>query len=253
MTSRIVNARRWAAAAVGALGVASVAAAEISHEIFVIRASSSLGSGVGTWTVDDGMFEPDGSFTWWLDQPYDIRSAGGQVIATLSTAFLSLQADPVVALSFEVTAGAADTVFTIDSALLSFPAFGSAEGRARAGVDVSDLNGNGVTLTGGFAGGKAYRSAYNGPVGAGTTFATLIDTPVAGGPFSGSGADEEFPGPPPAFSPIAGLVSDMHAQYSFTLSARDAAAGTSVYVIIPSPAGLALLGTGLLVLGRRRR
>jgi hypothetical protein len=45
----------------------------------------------------------------------------------------------------------------------------------------------------------------------------------------------------------------MSAQFSFMLSAFDAASGTSNYQIVPAPGALALLGLGGLAATRRRR
>ena len=121
--------------------------------------------------------------------------------------------------------------------------------RATAGVTVTDNDANGATLTGEGAGGSFFNAAYNG----GTTFADLISGPfttsVAG---SNSGA-QDFPAAPGAFDPIGGTLTDIQAQFNFTLSANDSASGTSGFFSIPTPGAATLIALGGLAGLRRRR
>jgi hypothetical protein len=156
-------------------------------------------------------------------------------------------------LSFNVLAGSVDTTFTITSALVSFAAINPAEGRASASLTVTDLNGNGVTLTPGADQGGAYTSRYNGLAPGGTLFhdffSTPLTTPIPGDSTTVAG---DFPGGG-AFVPIAGSVVSISSRFSFTLSANDLASGTSVFRVVPAPASLSLLGLGGLLGARRRR
>jgi hypothetical protein len=92
--------------------------------------------------------------------------------------------DPNVVLGFAVVAGPVNTLFTITSALV---AVGASDPWAHvsAALTVTDLDGNGATLTGGHAAGRALEARYNSPglpVWAGllgTHGAGALDTEVA--------------------------------------------------------------------------
>ena len=68
--------------------------------------------------------------------------------------------DPVVTLNFVVSSGGGAS-FTVTSAALSFPVLPTASARATAALTVTDFDGGGASLTGGFDGGNAYRAFYN--------------------------------------------------------------------------------------------
>lgn len=234
---------------IGLLGASAAAAsAEISDRVFRVQATNANGTAVWEVPFDENCYSRDtDTYAWELSEPVTLRSADGTVIGTVGAAGTTLIGDPVVNLNFLFVAGAANTAFSVSSALLSFPPITSAVGQASAQIGSTDLDGNGVTITGGYVGNtKGYLAQYNGFVPTGTTFATLVDNQT-GGAFS-SNIESESVG----VTPIGATVSDMSSQFSVVVSAHDQVSGTSVYVITPEPAALALLGLGGLALLRRR-
>lgn len=252
MKNVVLTPRNVLTAAAALVGLAAVANADFSDIIFRIEATNANGSGSFVGHLGDGRFYEDGSYDW-RSGHIDITDDTGNIIASLDNAYLFLRDDPEVTLNFQVTAGALDTAFTITSATVSFlPIQG--EGRAAAGISITDVNGGGATLTGTHNNGAAYLAQYNGAVPNGTNFASLLSDPVVAGEFDSADDNEEFPGGG-LYTPIAGLVDDMSARWKFSVSRGDAASGTSTYIIniIPSPSSLALLGLGGLLAARRRR
>lgn len=235
------------------LTVSAASAATLSDVLFRVEVQSSAGSGVFEATVDDGSW--DGNiFTWAPTANIDVTDAfSRQVLAIVHADATSLyiDADPIMGLNFAVSAGASDTIFTISSPLLSFPAISSAVGRASAGVSITDQNGDGVTRIGGYASGtESYRADYNGLVPSGTLLQTILDNDAAG-PFDTSTSNEEYPSGG-GFVPLAGAVSSMSSQFKFELSALDSAAGTSVFVVLPEPGTFPLLMLVAASIVRRR-
>lgn len=226
----------------------AVLAGTISDVVFRVEATNSHGT--GSWEVlyDEANYHrATDTYEWSMAGPVEIRSTSGHVIGTIASASEMIVGDPVINLNFLVIAGAADTTFTITSALLSFPAIDNAVATASAQIGSTDLDGNGVTVTGLFAGNtKGYRADYNGLVPAGTNFAMLVSN-QAGVAFSSNISSET--------QPTAGIgngIVDMSSQFRFTVSANDQASGTSIYVVTPEPASVALLALGGLVALRRR-
>lgn len=234
------------------LALAGVALADVSDIVFQVQASNDAGSGVFTVYFSDGTWEGQ-RFYWELPSSVPIMSATGQEVAWLIVDeqanrrnVVELFGDPQVNLGFAMQAGPGPTNFTVKSALLTIvPALLNPDGRASVGINVSDADGTGATLTGLGPTGGAYLAQYNGFVPAGTTFDESIPGIVAP-PFSTNSGSNDT-----GWLPIAGLVSDMSTQVSFQLTAFDFASGTSNFQIVPEPAGalLALAAVGLL---RRR-
>jgi len=222
----------------------------LTEEIFSLSVSSSLGTATKIVTLeDDGVLVfPDGTVIWNSQVGYDLVDPdNGNTIATLSNGSATIIDDPVLGLSFTLVGGAEDTNVEVTSALLGV-GFGNAEGRASAGITLTDSDGDGASVSGD----SVYAADYNGMVPDGTNFATLLGD-LSAGNFGTATADDEFPAGDGNFSPIAGFVEDMSSQFAFTLSANDQVGVTSVYVITPAPAGAALLGFAGLAAFRRRR
>ncbi len=228
--------------AVGALlcsgGVA--AAGELSDTFFRIDVSNANDSAFFEVLSQDVEYNPElGGWTW-----SDMGIVLGEV-ASLDQATLTILGDPQISLSFAMTAGALDTTVTISSAVLSYAPFVNPNGLASGGLTLTESNGDTATLTGLGGSGNAYVASYNTPPG--TVFAEFVPQLYVSQAY-GSASDSGSTG----WLPISDTVTSMQAQYEFTLTAADQASGTSVFVIIPEPAGLALLALGGLVLGRRR-
>jgi hypothetical protein len=246
----ILNVRAGIGMAFGVGLLASVASADLTNEVFTIHAYVDGQSGMFQVTQDDGTFDEFGNFYWSQQGEIDILSDGGNVLATLSNASVTILADPVINLNFNVLAGNTDTVFSIHSGLLSFPEISDAIGTASAGVTVTDVNGNGASIAP--DGSSMYVSHYNGEFPAGTLFAELLPDTLTAGAFQTSHASDEYPDGG-GFVDIGDPVVSMSAAWRFTVSAFDMASGTSTFTVIPAPAGLAVLGIAGLAAARRRR
>lgn len=234
----------------GAFSVVSNARADLSTNVFTIDVVSDLGT--GSWSVDqsEGSWDPTtGTFTWGLDGPITIYddATGTIELAYLTDADLLYIEDPQVNLIFSVAAGGSATTFTVTSALLSFPAVSPATGQASAGLTLTDTDGNGASLTANGPTGGAYLAQYNGMVPTGTMFAEMLAS------FSASAFSTSTSSSTTGFLPIGVPVTDMSAQFTFTLSANDLASGTSEWQVIPAPGVIALLGIAGLIAPRRRR
>ena len=239
------------ACAIGVLvAAASGASADITYEVFSLQAQVGNNNGTFVATTDQGYFDQQGNFFWSLDSDVNIQDDNGNILATLSNASVSIFADPIVSINFNVQATNQNTIFTVDSGLLSFATINGAVGAASAGVSVTDVNGDGATLS--TEGSTMYSSQYNGLYPNGTTFADLINTSVSAGAFQTSAASADFPGGG-NFASIGVPVDSMSAAWHFSLSPLDVASGTSTFVVVPTPSGVALLGMGGLVAFRRRR
>lgn len=246
--SSSLGARAAVIAAVASF--AAAANADLSSNVFTIEATNSEGTGWFAVDVSEGTWSGD-SYNW-SGGGIDIMDDEGDIIASLTSASVGFVADPIVTLAFDVVAGAADTTFSISSGLLSFPTIFGATARASTGLTLTAAGqDNGAVLTGniGDTGGSSWESRYNGllPAPAGTQFREYISglsTAVPGGSTSTSATS----GP---FVALADPVSSMSTRYGFRLSALDSASGTSVFVIVPEPASIALVAIGLLALRRR--
>lgn len=232
----------------------SVATGDLVGSVFSVTASTADGH-VATWSAgaDQGYWDGD-TYVWESESPIELWD-GSMLVGTLNPDGASgsgsvYVVDPQVNLNFSVQAGAADTQFTISSALLTFPTIDTPEARASAAFTVSDLNGNGVTLTGAGPNGGGYVAQYNGLVPGGTTFAELIPNVATATPFGTmTESDHE---PAVGYTALGEPVSDMSVQVAFDLTAHDIASGTTTFVIVPEPGGLLMVAVGFLAVLRRR-
>lgn len=229
---------------------ASVASADLTPDVFTIKAIVGGQQGSFVVTTDDGTFDNDGNFTWTLSGSVDIQADNGAVLATLEHASVTILHDPVINMNFNVQATNQNTIFQVGSGLLSFPTINNPQGIASAAVTVTDVNGNGATLAP--DGPSLYSSRYNGDFPAGTLFANLLGNNVSSGAFQSAHASDEFPGGG-NYANIGTPISSMSAAWTFSLSANDLASGTSTFAVVPAPASAALLGLAGLAASRRRR
>jgi len=174
--------------------------------------------------------------------------ADDQLLGTVDLLELALATDPGVSLTFHVTAGSADTAFTITSTTVSFPAITHPWAFATAAITVTDNNSDGATLTGLFTGTKAYEARYNA---AEIVWADLISPVSAAVDFSNTGQERQ-----PALGRVVipATVDSIVSEYKFNLTAYDSASGTSRFdVIVPEPATMGFLAFGGLLASCRRR
>jgi hypothetical protein len=196
----------------------------------------------------------DCRYQWSLPAAVELHGKGGP-FATIDGITLGVDADPGVSLGFVVSAGAADTEFTITSVTIPFTPLYNIMAFASAGVTVTDANADGATLTGLFDGGYAYEARYNSPA---VTWATLLGNPVVAGTDDTVTVNDRRPA---TFrEAIPGTLSSIQAQWHFKVSAYDDASGTSRFDVsgieVPEPATLALMAAGglaALLLRRRRK
>lgn len=245
-----------AIAGVASMALAGVAQAGISDPGLTLTATNAQGTGTLTVPLANGSVLPGGGWQWILaGPPINLTNPGNVVIGTLNQGTITMSDTGVlVASSFAVTAGTSDTTFQLNSALVTFSALLNPQARASAGLTVTDNTGNGASVTGNRPGGSVFSAQYNGLAPAGTAFANLIAGPLTEpNAFGSESASQSFPAAPGAFTTVAGAVTSVSSMWDFTVTANDQASGTSVFVLVPTPAGLALLGLGGLVLGGRRR
>ncbi len=243
-------------AIVALAGATTVAQADFSDPIITFHATNAQGTGSFSVSLADAQFNNGEIVVWNLAGGIDIMD-GANTIGTVTAAQLTLQdfnpagaSQALVALSFDVMAGGADTEFTITSSLIDSFLISNASARATGTYSLSDGNLNGATLTGLHAGGGLYNADYNN----GTSFTELFDTgPYTTGISGSTGDAQDVPFGAGNFSPTGDDISAIQAEWHFRLSAGDLAAGTSNFIVIPAPSGLALIGLGGLAATRRRR
>lgn len=238
---------------------ASAQAITVSASDPFITVHASAGSFTGTITVpliDVVTYsDPDADLWFWAStNPVPIFD-GPNLVATLVNmtvlAGRNTQPDGEVRfgidVDFGVQAGPNATTFELIAPTLSFDPILNASGLASAGIVGTDQNGNGITITPGFAGPFGFKADYNG----GTNFRSYLSSTLSNLP-SGSVSDSGNMSPEGVFQPI-GTVNSISSSYKFTLSPGDTAGGTTQFSVAPTPGTAAMLGLGGLILGRRRR
>lgn len=248
MIGSLPLAARWYAV-LGTLALSTaVASADISNIVYTIKAESSLGTATSQWVFNQGTWNPQTqTYFWSLAAPKELIDPNNQnVVATLQQASTFIKNDPQVNIGFLVQAGNVPTTFEITSAVLSFPTIPNADGKASVQMGITDLNGDGGTLTGLYPGNSAYNALYNGT----NVFSALIGMIAASPGGSGNAFQND---PPIGFKPVGANVSDMSARIKFSLSANDTASGTSNFQIVPEPASFFVIAIGAALTMLRRR
>jgi hypothetical protein len=213
-----------------------------------IKAETAVSSGQTYWALDEGVQVGD-TITWSLGDGVDLYGENGELVASIDSMSLVLNEDPGVSLTFAVTAGPTDTSWTISSAAVAFSPITNPLAFASAAITITDVDSNGASVTGLYAGGKTYKAMYNaGP----TTWTTLL--PSFSAPVDDSAVSHQRRPFGSGREVILATVSSVQSEFSFKLSANDLAAGTSRFDVIPEPVTVCLLGLGGLALaGARRR
>jgi hypothetical protein len=259
MTQRNVRCARAGALCAGRtiglclLGIlaAPALAGTISDPVLVVEATSSLGSGSFAVPYDGAYFDPvTGTYDWSLSDPVQITNGGGQVIATVQGLSTFLKVDPLININFLLRAGAEDVQINVTSALLEFDEITDAVGKVSGQVGATDLNGNGVSVTGVFAGNtKSLMAGFNVGGTPSGVFANLVDNQSAE-PWGSTAESEIYP--TDGLAPFGEAVDGIWLEFGFDVTGGDQVSGTSLYVAVPEPAALALLLVGSALLVRRR-
>jgi MYXO-CTERM domain-containing protein len=231
------------------LAVPGLAEADIIGDRMVVISATDAG---GTAYATGFDVPADGILAWTmpLTGGREILDATGNVLATITQVDLTIEQDPAVDLGFVIQAGAASTDIKVTAPTVSFAALSNPDACASAAMTVTDINGNGASVTGLHPGGACYRARYN----ASTAWADLIPGVSAGANSSNSASGRR---PNAGWETIADSVTSIESEYWFRLSGQDAidtASGTSRFEVTPEPAtlGLGALGVAALLARRRR-
>jgi hypothetical protein len=155
---------------------------------------------------------------------------------------LTMDSDPEVGIEFGVRASNSATIYSILSDVVSFDPLVNPTAEASAGITLTDRGGGGATITGRFPGGKTYQARYNDS----TVFVDLVSGFSIPKGTKTTSEDSGSVG-------LIGTLTSIESEFYFTLSARDAASGTSTFSVVPEPATICLLGLGALSLLRSRK
>ncbi|MGD8454379.1 MAG: hypothetical protein PVJ57_21405 [Phycisphaerae bacterium] len=211
----------------------SPALAEVSPMIFRVEASNASGSGAIEFTADELIYDPDNGTWHWTTGEHEIVDDFGVPIAMLYFASLEIREAPRIGGNFYLQAGTSLTTFEITLPQNSFPRLPADLTRGRAGlaVNITDLDGNGVTMRAvGPTGTGILRADYDGRAPDGTMFAQCLhEISVSSGTASG------YQNVPAAgFLDIPDPVSDISTRLRFTLTANDYGEGLHFFEVQPS-------------------
>ena len=175
--------------------------------------------------------------------------------AVLKALTVTLDGDPQISVKFSVAAGSTDQHFEVSPASpLSFTTMSNAKGTATSAITVTDLDGNGASASGSLINDCFYRAVCN----EGSTpmdLCYLIPGTVTATPYSSNVSSANMP----PWQAINGPISDIWAEFSFSLSANDSASGTSSFTIlaVPEPGSVLAMLMGLIgmtgFVARRKR
>jgi hypothetical protein len=200
-----------------------------------------------TVSVQCGSDRVDVVFTEPVLTQVEVLDASNNCLAKIDELEFTYQDDPLVNLRFSVEAGSGDTTFTINSSVVGFTPMTDPNAVASSSLTLTDVDGNGATLTGLEAGDKAYRAIYNG----GASWAYLNPTYSVTEPFGGD--VESNRQPISGLQPVVDTLTSIQSEYMFTLSANDLASGTSTFnlaaPVVPEPLSFVAVLTGLVGIG----
>lgn len=224
---------RFTAVAVLVVAFASLAPAEISEVIFRIEATSTAGTGALEFTADELIYDPDDGTWLWSTGPHEIVDDFGMPIATLYFASLRIGDAQRIDGTFSLQAGPSLTTFEVMLPHKAFPSVPADLTRGRAGlaVNISDIDGNGVTMRAlGPVGTGILRADYNGRVPDGTMFAQcLYEVSVSSGTASGY---QNVPAC--GYVDIPDAVYDISSRLAFTLTPNDYGEGSHYFEVQPA-------------------
>jgi hypothetical protein len=221
-------------------------AGSVSSTVLTISAVTNTGQGTLTIPFDEMFYDAGaGIYDWSLEAPLNITDNQGHLLATVMGLNTYIEGDPLLSVNFLIRAGAANVQLDITSATLMFDTLDPAEGVFSSQIGGTDMNGNGVAITGMFGGGKSCVAHYN----VDQTFATIVDSQSAGA-WGSTSKNETYPAS--GMTAFPAPVSSIWSEISFGLTARDMASGTGVYTVIPEPQTIALLLLGSLLSLRKR-
>jgi hypothetical protein len=213
-----------------------------------IRVTATDGTNIGYHEFAINIADAGDWFEWTLDGEENIVGDNGDLLGSIEYLKLKVIKDPAVSLEFYITAGNAATTFTIDTnGPTTFDPIANPEAYASVGITLTDRNQNGAAITGLYDD-KIYQAVYNGL----SVYANMVDSFTAGvrktvtrSEYKPETGDTEI---------IGDTLSSIDASFKFILSAKDSAAGTSYFEVlpVPEPATVALLGLGVLSLIHRR-
>jgi hypothetical protein len=182
-----------------------------------------------------------------------MKAQNGKVLGTIEFMEIALDGDPLASLSFRVTAGSSDKTFLIRSASPTFPALVNPQAHVRADILLTDnTQGTDSFVQGELPNGFMFMGTANGTEVRGRLDGMME---IPGNPGSGATMYREDD---PGWETLPLSVTQIQAEWKFTVSAHDSAEGHGSINVVPEPSTVALLGIalGALLAGswwRRRR